>query len=141
MINQKIKLTVLGIAIGSMSVTGFAADQLRIDQPDTVYQQDQDRRKIDQPVTAPQQDRLNQGDQLGRQLMTPEERAEIRGRMQAAQTVEERERIRTEQHALMQERSKAQGVTLPESPRMDRPSSGRGDMPGGGRGMGGGRGR
>ena len=64
MINRKIKLTALGIAIGSMSLTGFAADQLRIDQPDTAYQQDQDRLKIDQPDAAPQQDRLNQGGSL-----------------------------------------------------------------------------
>lgn len=141
MINRKIKLTALGIAIGSMSLTGFAADQLRIDQPATAPQQDQDRLKVDQPATAPQQDRLNQADTLGRQLMTPEERAEMRDRMQAAQTVEERERIRAEQHALMQERAAAQGVTLPESPRMNRQGSGRGANYGGGRGMGGGWGR
>ena len=45
-----------------------------------------------------------------RQLMSPEERADFRDSMQSAQTVEERKRIRTEQHALMQERAKAQGI-------------------------------
>ena len=75
--------------------------------------------------------------------MTPEERTEMRDRMQAAQTVEERDAIRAEQHALMQERAAAQGVTLPESPRMDRQGSGRGAMSGGsrGKGMGGGQGQ
>jgi hypothetical protein len=53
-----------------------------------------------------------------RQLMSPEERADFRDSTQSAQTVEERKRIRTEQHALMQERAKAQGITLPDSPPM-----------------------
>lgn len=54
---------------------------------------------------------------FGWELMTPEERAEHRARMRAAKTVEERERIRAENHARMQERAKERGVTLPERPR------------------------
>lgn len=54
---------------------------------------------------------------FGWQLMTPEELAEHRGRMRAAKTLEERERIRAENHARMQERAKERGVKLPERPR------------------------
>jgi hypothetical protein len=52
----------------------------------------------------------------GSQLMSPEERAEHRARMRAATTVEEREKIRKEHHALMQERAKKLGITLPDEP-------------------------
>jgi hypothetical protein len=74
----------------------------------------------------------------GSQLMTPQELAEHRAKMRAAKTVEERERIRKENHDRMQERAKERGVTLPE----EMPMGGGGMGPGGG-GMGprGGRGR
>lgn len=86
----------------------------------------------------PAQERLQFRDQeqvYGSQLMTEQERNEYRERMRAAQTVEERERIRQEHHEQMQERARAQGLSLPDTP----PSSGGGMGPGGGKGMGGGR--
>jgi hypothetical protein len=52
----------------------------------------------------------------GWQLMTPQERMEMRTKMRSATTVEEREQLRTQHHALMLERAKDQGVTLPEQP-------------------------
>lgn len=52
----------------------------------------------------------------GSQLMTPQERAEHREKMRNAKTEEERNQIRAENHARMQERAKEQGVTLPDSP-------------------------
>jgi len=61
----------------------------------------------------------------GYQLMTEQERVEHMARMRAATTAEEREQIRAEQHARMQERAREQGVTLPAEP-----------MPRGGMGMG-----
>jgi hypothetical protein len=82
----------------------------------------------------------------GSQLMTEQERAEYQARMRAATTEQEREQIRLEHHAQMQERAKQQGVTLPDEP----PAMGMGGQhmgpgqggPGGGAGMGGaGRGR
>jgi hypothetical protein len=82
----------------------------------------------------------------GSQLMTQQERAEYQARMRAATTEQEREQIRLEHHAQMQERAKQQGVTLPDEP----PAMGMGGQhmspgqggPGGGAGMGGaGRGR
>lgn len=67
----------------------------------------------------------------GSQMMTPQELADHRAKMRAAKTVEERERIRKENHDRMQERAKERGVTLPE----EAPMGGAGMGPGGG-GMG-----
>lgn len=52
----------------------------------------------------------------GSQLMTLEERAEYHGAMRAANTVEERELLRKEQHQRMDARAKARGVTLANEP-------------------------
>jgi uncharacterized membrane protein YgcG len=54
----------------------------------------------------------------GQQLMTEQERAEYRARMQAARTEQEREQIRLEHHREMQERAREQGIELPEQPPM-----------------------
>lgn len=72
----------------------------------------------------------------GSQLMTRQERAEYRARMQAAKTAEEREQIRNEHHERMKERARERGVTLPDEP----PARGGGMMmgPGGGMRQGGG---
>jgi predicted lipoprotein len=74
----------------------------------------------------------------GSELMTQQERAEYQNRMRAAKTEQEREAIRLEHHQKMQERAKAQGKTLPDTPPANR---GPGMGPGGGGMMGpGGRG-
>jgi hypothetical protein len=70
----------------------------------------------------------------GRQLMTPEERAEHRAKMQSM-TPERRQAYREEMHKKMQERAKQMGMSLPENPpqAMGRPwgGPGRGWGPGG----------
>lgn len=91
-------------------------------------------------------DRLVSQDQepiYGSQLMTPEERDQYQTRLRAAQTPEERRRIREEHHELMKKRAKERGVTLPGEPR-DRDDRGmgpgagpRGMEPGDGMGPGG----
>ncbi|MFA5939973.1 MAG: hypothetical protein WC809_11515 [Sinimarinibacterium sp.] len=53
----------------------------------------------------------------GYQLMTPDEIAAHRARMQAA-TPQERARIRAEHHKLMVVRARERGVTLPDEPPM-----------------------
>ena len=68
----------------------------------------------------------------GWQLMTVEERAKHRAKMQSLNTKEEREAYRLEHHKLMQARAKERGITLPEQPM---PHGGGGP---GGRGGGGG---
>jgi hypothetical protein len=70
----------------------------------------------------------------GSQLMTPQERAEHRTRMQAAKTAEEREQIRKEHHEKMKVRAKERGVTLPDEPPAM--GMGKGLGPGGGMGPG-----
>jgi len=70
----------------------------------------------------------------GSQLMTAQERDEYRARMRNAKTQAERDRIRAEHHAAMQERAKDKGVTLPDQPRG--PSRGQGAGPGKGPGPG-----
>ena len=78
----------------------------------------------------------------GYQLMTEQERAEHRAKMQSFQTEQEREAYRQQHHKMMQERARAQGITLPDEP-MPR-GQGRGMGPGkgmgSGQGMGGGQG-
>jgi hypothetical protein len=63
--------------------------------------------------------------------------------MRAATTVEERERIRAEHHERMNERAKAQGLSLPDQPARGGygagPGGGMGGMGAGGGGGGGGR--
>jgi hypothetical protein len=72
----------------------------------------------------------------GYQLMSEQERAEHRAKMRSFQTEQEREAYRKEHHKMMQERAKAQGVTLPDEP-MPR---GQGKGMGKGQGMGQGQG-
>lgn len=81
--------------------------------------------------TQIQQKAETQKQVFGYQLMTNEERMEMRNKMRAAKTAEEREQIQTEHHERMKLRAKEQGVTLPDQPLMK----------GGGMGAGQGRGR
>ena len=90
----------------------------------------QDRDTTRSPSRQTVQDR----DIYGYQLMTPAERAEYRERMRAAQSFEEREKIRAEHHEEMQKRAEARGITLPDTP----PAARGGGMMGPGGGMGGG---
>lgn len=78
----------------------------------------------------------------GSQLMTRQERIEYQARLRNATSAQEREQIRLEHHQAMQERAKAQGMSLPDQPF----SSGGGSLrqgggmgPAGGGRMGGGR--
>lgn len=73
----------------------------------------------------------------GSQMMTEQERLEYRARIRAAETDEERARIRNEHHQRMQERAKARGMTLPDEPP-GQGGMGMGNGPGGGMGSGGG---
>lgn len=52
----------------------------------------------------------------GSQLMTDAERTAFRARMWAAQSDEERNRIRAEHHEEMTKRAQARGMTLPDMP-------------------------
>ncbi|MGV8893754.1 MAG: hypothetical protein ACOH2K_12585 [Burkholderiaceae bacterium] len=86
------------------------------------------------PAPAQGKEQAQKQEQVyGAQLMTQQERTELRTKMFAAKTVEEREQIRKENHEAMQKRAKARGVTLPEVPL-------RGSGMGMGGGMGGGMG-
>lgn len=70
------------------------------------------------------------------ELMTEAEFAEHRGRMQAAKTREERDRIRAEHHAQMTKRAAERGVTLREAGACGCPGAGSGAMGMGHAGMG-----
>lgn len=52
----------------------------------------------------------------GSQLMTDKERTELRARMWAAQTDEERNRIQADHHEAMKKRAQERGVTLADMP-------------------------
>jgi hypothetical protein len=66
---------------------------------------------------------------FGRELMTEQERNELRAKMRSATSEEEREQIRWENHIKMQERAKARGIDLPEAPMLGM-RQGRGGGPG-----------
>ncbi|HJX58879.1 MAG TPA: hypothetical protein VJ325_09175, partial [Thiobacillus sp.] len=73
----------------------------------------------------------------GYELMTPQERNEYHARMRALNIEQEREAFRLEHHEKMQERARAQGKTLPDTPPAGRgPGMGPGMGPGGGMGPG-----
>lgn len=55
----------------------------------------------------------------GSEIMTPEERAEFRSKMQSAKTSQERERLRVDHQAAMQSRAKQRGITLPDNPSVN----------------------
>lgn len=88
------------------------------------------------PEPAQQSVQSQEQEQIyGSELMTKQECAEHRAKLDAAKTEEERQQIRQEHHKRMKERAKAQGVTLPDEP----PAIGGGMGPGG-EGIGPGRG-
>lgn len=58
----------------------------------------------------------NESMMYGAQLMTEQERVEMRNRMHAADSLEERQKIRQEHHEIMRERAREKGITLPEMP-------------------------
>lgn len=70
----------------------------------------------------------------GSQLMTTEERDAYRARMKQAKTQAERDKLRIEHHAQMQQRAKERGVTLPEQPRSRAKAGRSGDGRGAGTG-------
>lgn len=59
---------------------------------------------------------ISEDTMYGYQLMTEQERAEHRATMRSFNTEAEREAYRRQHHEMMQERAKAQGVTLPDEP-------------------------
>ncbi len=77
----------------------------------------------------------------GYQLMTEQERAEHQAKMRSFQTEQEREAYRQQHHKMMQERARAQGITLPDEPMPRGQGRGMGPGQGMGKGMGPGMGR
>ena len=86
------------------------------------------------PLLAADKDEI-----YGSQLMTKEERMEYRKKQLNAKTAEERQQLRQEHHAMMKERARAQGKTLPDEPPAagGMMHKGGGMGPGDGSGMGG----
>lgn len=102
---------------------------------------EQERTQVQTQMQQQEQEQI-----YGSQLMTQEEMAEHRARMRSLKTNEERQTYRLEHHQKMQERAKAQGITLPDEPPamgggMGMGSGGGGMGQGGGMGSGGGRNR
>lgn len=121
------------LVLAALMATPFvmAADQAR--EQDRVRDPAADQVQTQTQARTDQRLKIRDREIFGRQMMTPQERAEFRQRMQAAKTVEERERIRAEHHEQMVLRAKERGIQLPEEM-----PAGRG--PGMGAGMGAGMG-
>jgi hypothetical protein len=86
----------------------------------------------DEAMSSEQSQMRDQERVYGYELMTAQERNEYHNRMRALKTEQEREAFRLEHHKKMQERAKAQGKTLPDTP----PAGMGPGMGPGGRGMG-----
>lgn len=69
------------------------------------------------PNQLPDLGSAQQKEVRGSQLITAQERANFRAKMQAASSVEERQALREEQHKLMQKRAEEQGVKLAPMPQ------------------------
>lgn len=131
-IKPQLLILLAGLFLASAG-QGFAADQDR--------DQDRDQDKI--------QDQLKDRDQArdrdmiyGYELMTVEERAQHRAKMQSFNTEEEREAYREQHHKLMQARARERGVQIPDTPRKKGFGPGPGMRSGGsGSGSGGGSGK
>ena len=65
---------------------------------------------------------------LGKDLMTEQERAVHHANMQAAETQQERNQLRMEQHERMKQRAKERGLSIPDEPPAK--SAGTGDHKG-----------
>ncbi len=104
------RLNVIGVAAALALAAGMAAAQA----PATP-------KSAPQPLTREQmREQMREQRIYGYQLMTPDERNAYQAKMRAAKTLQERERIRTENHAAMQARAKERGVTLPPEPKVGR---------------------
>lgn len=102
---------------------------------------DQDRDKslkqdMSQDRTKDMDRDFNEHSVYGWELMSGQERSDYRQQMQQLKTEQEREQFRIEHHQRMEERAKAQGVKLKETP-MNK-SKGNSMGPGSGKGTGGG---
>lgn len=132
-------LSSLAVSLALASGQILAADQDRERDRDQIQLQDNDQDQLndrDRDRVRDQSQLKNQDNIYGSQLMTPQERAEHRAKMQSATTKQEREQIRNEHHEQMKIRAKARGITLPDQA----PAIGAGSMKGqgGGKGSGGG---
>ena len=83
----------------------------------------------------------------GSQLMTDVERVAYQTKMRTLKTTAEKDAFRTEHHELMKVRAAEKGLTLPDSPMMNKtgkgqgaPSTGQGSLGSSGAGGGGGKG-
>ena len=100
---------------------------------------DQESKQIKEQEKAKVQQQVEEKRMMyGWELMTVEERAKHRAKMQSFTTQEEREAYRRQHHERMQARAKEKGVTLPDKPRQ---WGNRGAGGGGGAGPGGGGGK
>jgi len=69
------------------------------------------------PYTMPQHYRLLEPEMVyGYKLMTNRERLDYLNRLHSTKSFEERERLRMEHHALMQERARKRHLVLPDMP-------------------------
>lgn len=115
---------------GSLFAADKDQDRDRDQDKTQMMDRDQDRQKIQD------QDKMI----YGYQLMTVEERAQHRAKMQSLNTAEEREAYRQQHHKEMQARAKERGVTIPDTP-MRSGGPGPGARSGGGGGGGAGKGK
>jgi hypothetical protein len=101
---MKTRIVIALLTAGTLLIafsTPFAADK------------EQTQTKEQAQVQEQEQDKMI----YGWQLMTVEERAQHRAKMQSLNTEKERQAYREEHHKLMQARAREQGVTIPDEPR------------------------
>lgn len=100
------QVTIVTVLVGALILSGGLAMVISYEpEIDKSYTQ------VDDPVCS-------------RQLMTLQERAEYRAEMRAAQSTEDRLKIRNQYHELMTERALARGLLLPTVPPVSDPVTG-----------------
>lgn len=99
------------VALTAIPPAAMAQDQDRDRQQDQDRLRDQDQDRLQDR----DRDQIQDRDRIyGSEMMTNEERQQLRDRLRDAESLEERERIRTEHHRLMQERARQKGIALPD---------------------------
>ncbi len=127
---SKVKLTTLALTLGLSTSGGLFAETVPtgpVANDDAITTQTQSQRPLqtpaaDQTGTMTQyRQRMGQGNGPAAahpEWISEQERAEFRERMQAAQSMEERQALRAEMRETVQERARAAGIELPDRAAM-----------------------
>ncbi len=128
--SSQFKLSLLALAVGLSASAGTFAETVPanpVSNDDAVAAQISNQNQLE-TTTADQLGAMNQHRQQMQhgngpaaahpELISEQERADFRSKMQAAQSMEERQALRAEMRSTVQERARAAGIELPDRAAM-----------------------